>query len=69
MAQVTAQILQFRYPAEREPWMSKRDLANLGRSTRWVELMVRDGMPSQMIGGRRAFRRSEVEAWIEERFS
>jgi predicted DNA-binding transcriptional regulator AlpA len=66
---MTAQVLQFRYPAGREPWLSKRDLASyFGRSTRWVELMVRDGMPSQMIGGRRGFRVSEVEAWIEERF-
>jgi phage terminase Nu1 subunit (DNA packaging protein) len=51
-----------------EPWVNKRQLAShLGRSTRWVELMVREGMPSQMIGGRRGFRLSAVERWIEER--
>jgi predicted DNA-binding transcriptional regulator AlpA len=40
----------------------------LGRSTRWVEMRVRDGMPSRMIGGRRAFRRSDVDMWVDERF-
>lgn len=66
---MTAQVLQFRYPAGREPWVGKRDLArHLGRSTRWVERMVGEGMPSQMIGGRRGFRVGECEAWIEERF-
>ncbi|MGH2841968.1 MAG: helix-turn-helix transcriptional regulator [Solirubrobacteraceae bacterium] len=66
---MSAQVLQFRYPAGREPWVTKRDLAAyLGRSTRWVELMVRRGMPSQMIGGRRGFRLSAVEAWIAREF-
>ena len=67
---MTAQILQFRHPVGREPWVGKRELADyLGRSTRWVELMVRQGMPSQMIGGRRGFRVTEVETWIAERFA
>jgi hypothetical protein len=49
-----------------EPWLSKRDIAaHFGRSTRWVELRVRDGLPSKMIGGRRGFRLSEVEAWLD----
>ncbi len=53
-----------------EPWVNKAQVASyLGRSKRWVELMARDGMPSRMIGGRRAYRLSEVDAWIAERFS
>lgn len=52
-----------------EPWVSKAHVASyLGRSTRWVELRVRDGLPSQMIGGRRSFRLSAVDAWIRDRF-
>lgn len=52
----------------REPWLSKRQIADyFGRSTRWVELRVREGLPSKMIGGRRGFRLSEVEAWIDRR--
>ena len=51
-----------------EPWLSKRQIADhFGRSTRWVELRVREGLPSKMIGGRRGFRLSEVEAWIDGR--
>jgi predicted DNA-binding transcriptional regulator AlpA len=59
------------YPFPRrgwEPWLTKKQLAaHFGYSTRWVELRVREGMPSKLIGGRRRFRLSEVEAWIEER--
>lgn len=48
-----------------EPWRSKRQIADyFGYSTRWVELRVRDGMPSEMIGGHRKFRVSECEAWL-----
>jgi hypothetical protein len=50
-----------------EPWLSKRQVAGyFGYSTRWVELRVRDGMPSQMIGGHRKFRLSECELWLTE---
>jgi predicted DNA-binding transcriptional regulator AlpA len=61
-------VLQF--PKGRfEPWVNKGQVAAyLGRSKRWVELMAREGLPSRMIGGRRAYRLSEVEAWVEERF-
>jgi predicted DNA-binding transcriptional regulator AlpA len=53
-----------------EPWVSKAQVASyLGRSKRWIELMAREGMPSRMIGGRRAYRLSEVDAWIVERFA
>jgi hypothetical protein len=51
-----------------EPWLSKRDIAaHFGRSTRWLELRMREGLPSKMIGGRRGFRLSDVEAWIDGR--
>ena len=57
------------FPGRHEPWVSKAQVAAyLGRSTRWVELKGREGMPSRMIGGRRAYRLSEVEAWLRERF-
>jgi predicted DNA-binding transcriptional regulator AlpA len=45
--------------------MSKRQLAQwLGFSTRWVELRVREGMPSRIQGNQRRFRLSECEAWL-----
>jgi hypothetical protein len=48
-----------------EPWVSKRQVAaHFGFSTRWVEMRVREGMPSQVIGGRRRFLVSECEAWL-----
>jgi len=51
-----------------EPWLSKREIAgHFGRSTRWVELRMREGLPSKMIGGRRGFRLGDVEAWIDGR--
>jgi excisionase family DNA binding protein len=51
-----------------EPWLSKRQIAAyFGFSTRWVEMRVRDGMPSEMFGGHRRFRASECEAWLLER--
>lgn len=61
-----AAVIPFPRAMAREPWLSKRQVAEyLGRSTRWVELRVRDGMPSKMIGGRRGFRLSEVEEWLD----
>ena len=51
-----------------EPWFTKRQLAvHLGFSTRWVELRLREGMPSRLMGGCRRFRLSEVEEWIDAR--
>ena len=51
-----------------EHLVTKRQLAeHLGRSTRWVELRVREGMPSEAPTTRypqRRFRLSEVEAWL-----
>jgi predicted DNA-binding transcriptional regulator AlpA len=67
---MTATVLPFRVPVGREPWLSKRQIAgHYGRSTRWVELRMREGMPSRLIGGRRGFRLSEVDEWIKERFA
>lgn len=63
-----ASVIAFPASAVREPWLSKRQIADyFGRSTRWVELRVREGLPSKMIGGRRGFRLSEVEAWLDRR--
>jgi hypothetical protein len=53
------------------PLLTKRQLANhLGRSTRWVELMVRDeNMPAEWDRHRRERRYDlrAVEAWLQER--
>jgi excisionase family DNA binding protein len=63
-------VVALRGSVRLEPWVNKAQVASyLGRSRRWVELMAREGMPSRMIGGRRAYRRSEVDAWVAERFS
>ena len=49
-----------------EPWLDKRGLAeHLGCGVRWVEARLAEGMPSAMIAGRRKFRASEVEPWLE----
>lgn len=62
-------VLAFPAPWHHEPWVSKAQLAQyLGRSTRWVELMARRGMPSRMIGGRRGYRLTEVDAWLAKEF-
>ena len=51
---------------ERE--LSKRQVAVMfGYSTRWVELRVRDGMPSRLKGNQRRFLLSEVEPWLDQR--
>jgi len=61
-------VLRFPYRLGMEPWLSKREIAaHFGRSTRWVELRMREGLPSKMIGGRRGFHLSDVEAWIDGR--
>lgn len=66
---MTAEIVRLHSPAGLEPWVSKAQVASyLGRSKRWVEMMAREGLPSRMIGGRRAYRLSEVDVWITERF-
>lgn len=49
-----------------EPWLDKRGIADhLGCGIRWIEMRVAEGMPSATIAGRRKFRASEVEEWLE----
>ena len=51
----------------REPWCTKQELADhLGFSVRWVELRVREGMPTRRMGQRLRFQMSAVEAWLVE---
>lgn len=54
-----------------EVMMTKRQLANyLQRSTRWVELMTREGMPAyKRDNGHMRYSRREVDAWLDERGS
>jgi hypothetical protein len=50
----------------REPWCTKQELAeHLGFSVRWVELRVREGMPTRRMGQRLRFQISAVEAWLD----
>jgi hypothetical protein len=59
-----------RFPIERttETPINKRRLSRiLGRSTRWIELRTREGMPASFdASGYRKYRLSEVNAWLEE---
>lgn len=49
-----------------EPWLDKAGVAaHFGCCTKSIDLAVRDGMPHAVIFGRRKFRVSEVEAWLE----
>lgn len=49
-----------------ERWLDKKALAeHLGCGIRWIEMRVAEGMPSALIAGRRKFRASEVEPWLE----
>jgi hypothetical protein len=51
-----------------EPWLAKKQVAaHYGYSTRWVELRIREGMPSHFRGGQRRFLLSEIEDWFERR--
>jgi hypothetical protein len=51
-----------------EPWVGRDDLrAHLGRSDWWIELRLREGMPSKPYGRPRQFKLSEVEAWLKGR--
>jgi len=38
------------------------------RSPRWVELRVREGMPSHMDGSRRMFPLDQCLAWLERHY-
>jgi hypothetical protein len=64
-----AQVIALPSRAGSDPWLSKRQLAaHYGRSTRWVELRVNEGLPSRMIGGHRGFQLSVADRWLTERF-
>jgi hypothetical protein len=61
-------------PAElaREPWLTKRQIAqHYGRSTRWVELRMKEGMPHRKDRDTPnswvMFRLTEVDAWLAGR--
>ena len=48
-------------------WVTKRHLADqVGRSTRWVELRMREGLPSTLERRRRRYQLTEALAWIAE---
>ena len=57
-----------RLPARGQLLLSKKQLAaHLGRSERWIELRVRDGMPVEEATdryGRRRYNLSLVEQWL-----
>lgn len=58
-------VIPFPRRTDWEPELSKRQVAQwFGFSTRWVELRMREGMPSRMRGHQRRFLLSECEAWL-----
>jgi hypothetical protein len=63
-----ATIYRIDRPDHRE-WVSKPALAALyKKSTRWVELRMRDGMPSILDEkGERRYKVKEIEAWLARR--
>lgn len=67
---MSAQVLPF--PTTHEPWLSKKQIAaHFGRTTRWVEMRMAEGMPHRKDGesreARTMFRMSDVEAWMDDR--
>jgi len=49
-----------------EPWIVKSEIAEFfGVSVRTIEYWTAQGMPSAIIAGRRKYRPSECEPWIE----
>ncbi|HEY4895785.1 MAG TPA: hypothetical protein VII01_06825 [Solirubrobacteraceae bacterium] len=60
-------VIPFPRRTDWEPELSKRQLAQcFSFSTRWVELRMREGMPSRMRGNQRRFLLSECEAWLAQ---
>lgn len=50
-----------------EKWLTQDELADqLGCSPRWLRYRMAEGMPSALIAGRRKFRQTEVERWLED---
>ena len=65
---MTAEVIPLPVRRHTEPMLTKQQLAlHYGFTTRWVELRTREGMPSTLIGGRRRYRISEVETWLQSR--
>ena len=51
-----------------DAWVSKKQLAGiLDRSIRWVEMRVKEGMPSRMRGNKRIFNVGAVQDWLKNR--
>lgn len=49
-----------------EPWLDKAKLAEwLSCGITWIEERTAEGMPSAIIAGKRKYRASEVEEWLE----
>lgn len=62
------ELIEVDFRRGKEAPLTKRAMAlRLGRSVRWLELRVREGMPSYFEGIRRMFVESEVRAWLAER--
>jgi phage terminase Nu1 subunit (DNA packaging protein) len=54
-------------PPTFEPWLDRRKLADyLSCSVRLVEIWLDEGMPYVVLGGRKKFRASEIEVWLEQ---
>jgi hypothetical protein len=50
-----------------EAWIERADLGcQLGKDDWWIELRVREGMPSRPHARPRQFKLSEVDAWLKE---
>lgn len=55
--------------AEREQWVTKRQLAkHLQVTPRWIEMQQHLGLPRLDTGGLTRYRISEVEAWLRDRY-
>jgi hypothetical protein len=51
-----------------EPWLDRKKLAeHYSCSVRKLEEAIAEGMPCAVIFGRKKFRVSDVEPWLEER--
>lgn len=57
-------------PLATEPWLTKKQVAaHYGRSIKWVEKLMRDGLPHRKDTPTSwpMFRLSEVDAWLRNR--
>jgi hypothetical protein len=63
-------VLQGNFGRSSAVELTKKQFAahpRIRRSKRWVELRVREGLPSRMEGHRRIFPLDECLAWLESR--